>query len=496
VFAAFIGLWLWGHHTGWKVPRFSGLVSGAREAKDDWCAVHGVPESQCVECNPGLFPRLKSFGWCKVHGVHECPLEHPELAQMSISPRIAAADLARATRALNFAERPENNRKCKLHERRIQFVSQDAVEKAGIDVAPVWTASVVESVTGNGEITYDPTRTARLSVRVPGSVFKVYEQVGDPVKQGEVLALVDAAEVGKAKSEFLHALLQVRLVSETLERLEEARRQGVIPDRTYREQAASVHEARVRLVTAREALTNLGLPVAFEDFQGVPAEKLPDRIRFLGLPESVARSLDPQKTTGNLLAVTAPFDGIVTTRQVVEGEVVDSSKLLLMVVDVRQMWLTLDFRAEDAKRVSLSNEVRFRTDSGVEARGKIHWISTEADAKTRTLKVRAALDNSNGRLQANTFGSGRVILREESQVIVVPNVAVHWEGCCHVVFVRDKHFLEARAPKVFHVRTVRVGARDGEQTEIIAGLLPGEIVAAKGSGVLRSELLKNDLGEG
>src|SRR5262249_50784943 len=296
----------------------------------------------CVECNPELLPRSTDFGWCKVHGVHDCSLEHPAVAQILTAPRISPADLRRAERALKFTERPENNRKCKLHERRIQFVSQEAVEKAGIDVEPVWTGAVVETVMGNGEITYDQTRSARLSARVPGTVFKVCKQVGDPVERGEALALADAAEVGKAKSELFQALLQVRLWSDTVQRLEDAHRQGAIPERSYREQTNSLNEARVRLVAAREAMTNLGLPVSIEEFQNVPAEKLPDRLRFLGLPESITGSLDPHKTTGNLLALSAPFDGIVTSCHVVGGEVVDSSKLLFLVVDTRQMWLFLD----------------------------------------------------------------------------------------------------------------------------------------------------------
>ena len=87
---------------------------------------------------------------------------------------------------------------------------------------------------------------------------------------------------------------------------------------------------------------------------------------------------------------------------------------------------------------------------------------------------------------------------------MVPNEAVHWDGCCHVVFVRDKgHFDSKESPKVFHVRTVRLGVGHrpeglvgGKFTEIVAGLLPGEVVAAQGSDVLRAELLKNSLGEG
>jgi multidrug efflux pump subunit AcrA (membrane-fusion protein) len=88
-------------------------------------------------------------------------------------------------------------------------------------------------------------------------------------------------------------------------------------------------------------------------------------------------------------------------------------------------------------------------------------------------------------------------LREEKEAIAVPNEAIHWEGCCHVVFVRDKGYFDSKdSPKVFHVRTVRPGTRNGTFTEIIAGVLPGEVLATKGSDVLRAELLKNSLGEG
>jgi cobalt-zinc-cadmium efflux system membrane fusion protein len=56
--------------------------------------------------------------------------------------------------------------------------------------------------------------------------------------------------------------------------------------------------------------------------------------------------------------------------------------------------------------------------------------------------------------------------------------------------------LKEGAPKVFHTRTVRLGVRDDRQTEIIAGLMPGEVVAARGSAALRAELLRGSLGEG
>jgi cobalt-zinc-cadmium efflux system membrane fusion protein len=161
------------------------------------------------------------------------------------------------------------------------------------------------------------------------------------------------------------------------------------------------------------------------------------------------------------------------------------------------MWLTLNVRLGDVRYLSLGQKVLFRPDDGAqEVSGTLNWISTSVDEKTRTVEARAELDNGDGKLRAGAFGSGRVVLRAEPKAVVVPNEAVHWEGCCHVVFVRDKDFLREGAFKVFHVREVRPGVRDAQQTEIIAGLLPGEVVATRGTAALRAQLLKNNLGAG
>ena len=101
-----------------------------------------------------------------------------------------------------------------------------------------------------------------------------------------------------------------------------------------------------------------------------------------------------------------------------------------------------------------------------------------------------------GVLRHETFGKGEIILREAESVSVVPKEAVQWDGSCFVVFVRDKNYFDEDQPKVFHTRTVRPGVTKDDKTEIIVGVLPGEIVATKGSGVLRSQILKNNLGAG
>ena len=382
--------------------------------------------------------------------------------------------------------------------KRIQFASPEAVEKVGVDIAIVGERPVVETISANGEIGYDQTRMARFSSRVPGTVWRVQKQVGDRVFKGEVLALIDAAEVGRLKSELLQAVSQVRLKGDNVERLRPLAGNAV-PQREFLEVQTEADAARIQMHRAQQALVNLGLPVELNDILKLSSDELAKRVQFLGLPSDVMAGLDPQETTSNLLPVRSSLDGVVVKRNAVDGEVVDSKTELFDVADTSRLWLTLNLRQDDAKYVSLGQKVLFRASGSAnepDSQGTVGWISTDADDVTRTVKVRVDLSNPDGKLRTNTFGTGRIVLREEPKSIVIPSDAIHWDGTCNVVFVRDKNFMQPGAPKVFHVRSVRPGVKENDTTEIVAGLFPGEVIASKNSVVLEAQLLKANLGAG
>ena len=482
----------WGHHHGWKLPKFSELTGAAEKEPDDWCGEHNVPESRCVECKDSLMPKGEPRGWCKTHGVAECVLCNPTSAQLSPAPVVADADRDRAKRALAFADRPSNTANCQKHLRRIQYATAADAKKAGVEADLVWTAPAVEFVAAAGEIGYDQTKVAHLSARSPGSVWQVFKHLGDEVKSGELLALLDAAEVGKAKAELLQAIASLRAREQTVV----ASSGGVVAPAKLKEAEAAVVEAEIRIAAGCQALTNLGLRVDEADVKAMGVEPLRTKLHLLGIPSGAVKDIDPKTAPNTLLPLVAPMDGRVMSREVVAGEVVDTARILFEVVDARSLWLTLDVKAEDAGRVKAGQTVRFRPDGGTgELTAKLTWRSSQADPKTRTVKVRADLADPDQTLVANTFGAGRVILREEVKAIAVPNAAVQWDGCCHVVFVRDKDYLTSEY-KVFHVRKVRLGVRGEKTTEVIAGVLPGELVVTKGSGLMLNELLRGELGEG
>lgn len=494
VMALLIGVLYFGHHNGWKLPKLATLLAGGQalpQEHPDWCDEHSVAESICIECQTDLYPKAKAHGWCKVHGVMECPTCHPELYQGKGEPRLPKYDVVAA---LNLLPRPENNSKSMLHENRIQFASAEAIAKAGVDIALVEEGPMEDALEAHGDITFDPTQVAHLTSRVPGMLTRVLVGLGDRVQPGQVLALVDASAVGQAKSQLLTAVSNLQLAQKNVARLEAL--QDGIGKKQLQEAAAALQTAEIDCLTAQQALVNLGFELP-DDVQDRDPRLLAGELRFLGLPTDLAASLAAETKTANLIPIVAPLAGQIVETDVVAGEVIDNQKPLFMVANPERMWLTLHVAQEYSPLVRPGLEVEFTTDEGGErGRGTIDWISPAIDPQTRMLHGRVPLDNRDGRLRDTTFAVARVILRREPQSVVVPQEAVHSTGDTHVIFVRDKNYFDDKAPKLFHVRQVRLGAKSDTQIEILAGALPGEVIAAQGSAMLLAQLLRSQLGEG
>lgn len=518
VLLALGGAGYWGHKNDWRAPKFASLFGPppavepedwcvehnvpesrcikchpelAGEAPKDWCKEHGVPESRCTICHPEILTKGVAGDWCKEHGVPEsnCTLCHPEiavkgeLAKPADAPKVLATDGATGIAASKPAKDPAT---CQTHALRVQFASGESVRKAGVKLDTVIERPMEQTISANAETQYDRTRFAQVASRTSGVVWRVDKELGQPVRKGEVLALVDAAEVGRVKAELLTAAAQRDLRTQTIRRIEKLLPQKISTEADLQEAQAALREAEIRVFNARQGLINLGLTTPV-DTTGIPDER---ELHLLGLPEEVRASLETGSLSANLVPLVAPLDGVVVQREVVAGEVIEASKPLFAIADTRNMWLTIDVPQSQIGRVAIGQPVRFRPERSDETvHGTISWISTAVDDQTRTVKVRADVGNPDGRLLASSFGNAQITIRESPNAVAVPNEAIQWEGCCHIVFVR-------LADDIFQTRKVKLGARDSHYTEVFAGLLPGEVVAAAGSHVLKSEILKSNLGAG
>jgi len=372
----------------------------------------------------------------------------------------------------------------------VRFSSREALERTGIEVVPVERRSMVSELEVAGVVDYDERRTAQLSSRVGGSIWRVEKHLGDVVRKGEVLLVIDSQEVGRLKAEFLNALVTFESRREQMAILEEV--QGAVMGRQLREARAALREARIHLVNDEQALVNLGLPVAIADYEALVDEARAERIRTVGLPERLLTELNDDVVTSNLLPLAAPFNGIVVGRDAVVGEVVEAAKPIFEVADVSRMILALKVDKEDAGKVAIGQPVRFRPDgSDEEYSSRITWISTEVDQATRTLQVRAEVDNiqtlpaaTQAGLRAHTFGSGKIEIDRRGTAIVVPSQSVQWDGSRWVVFIPS-------GDVAFTACEVQPGVREGNVVEIVGDPAGGalERVVGAGSHVLKSQVL-------
>ena len=372
----------------------------------------------------------------------------------------------------------------------VRFSSREALERTGIEVVPVERRPMVSELEVAGVVDYDERRTAQLSSRVGGSIWRVEKHLGDVVRKGEVLLVIDSQEVGRLKAEFLNALVTFESRREQMAILEEV--QGAVMGRQLREARAALREARIHLVNDEQALVNLGLPVAIADYEALVDEARAERIRTVGLPEGLLTELNDDVVTSNLLPLAAPFDGIVVGRDAVVGEVVEAAKPIFEVADVSRMVISLKVDKEDAGKVAIGQPVRFRPDgSNEEYSSRITWISTEVDQATRTLQVRAVVDNiqtlpaaTQAGLRAHTFGSGKIEIDRRGTAIVVPSQSVQWDGSRWVVFVPT-------GDAAFTACEVQPGVREGNVVEIVGDPSEGvlERVVGAGSHVLKSQVL-------
>lgn len=475
-FALLGGVAYWGHLTEWtfSMTHRDGAKSAVAEKPEDLLTTE---------------PGASAGKWCEQHGVAACPLCDRSLAQVIKPLEPATADeLERVTKAFAVRERAANDPQCLASGSRVRVASKEAAEKLGIDVGPVWEAAMTETISASGEVSFDATRVARLAARVPGTAWRVTKQIGDPVKAGELLAVIDAAEVGKAKTEFLQAIVQVRLKTQALANLKNA----PVPERQKKEAEAARRDAEVRLLSAEQALVNLGLSVKSVEFGKLEVDDIAKQLQRLGLTRELSKTAADADLPGTLLPVRAPLDGVVMQVDVIAGEVVDPEDVLFVIADAQQMWVNLNVPAAEVRWVHAGQAVRFQPDGNkAEFTGPVDWIGTSADETTRTVPVRVVMSNADGKLRASALGVGRIALREEPKAITVPNEAVQKVGGCEVVFVRDKDFLKPDGPKVFHARMVRTGAKDATNTEVIVGVALGEVVASKGSSLLAGELQRN-----
>lgn len=318
----------------------------------------------------------------------------------------------------------------------------------------------------SGKILPNENRLAHLSARVPGRIVSVYANLGDRVKSGDRLLLLDSPTFGEAQLEYRKSRTAVRVAEKALERARALLDRGAIGVGEYQRREADSENARADLHEAEEKLHLLGMTE--REIERLGAETLPHA--------EVAQ-----------VFLRAPFSGEVVERNATVGEVVDPNKMLFAVADLSTVWVRADFPEQQVGRLKtgLNVEVYVSAYPDTVFRGTVSYVGAMVDPATRTVMARSDIPNPDRRLRPEMFAEVTLLAPEES-VLAVPRAAVQQVGSRTVVFV-------AQGPTRFELREVKMGESSTDYVEIKGGVQEGEKVVTQGSYALKSETLREQM---
>lgn len=317
-----------------------------------------------------------------------------------------------------------------------------------------------------GKILANDNRLTHLSSRVPGRIVAVYANLGDHVKTGDRLLLLDSPELGTAQLEHRKAYTRLSLAEKSLERANLLLERKVIGTAEYQRREAEYQNALADAEQSDEHLHMLGM-----------TEQDISRLRSGTLPHAQVAQVP----------LRASLSGEVIQRNATVGEVVDPSKILFTVADLSTVWVRADFPEQQAAllKVGLPIQVKVQAYPETTFTGRVTYVAAVVDPNTRTVMVRSDVPNPDGRLRPEMFADVTLVT-DERPVLAVPRQAIQQEGAHTVVFV-------VRGPRIFERRIITVGPNAGGYAAVMTGLQDGEEVVTEGSYALKSEALREHM---
>jgi cobalt-zinc-cadmium efflux system membrane fusion protein len=353
------------------------------------------------------------------------------------------------------------------HEEGVVRLTKEQVATAKITTVVAATRAVSSEIQATAEIVPPDDGIARVGSKISGRITKLPVSVGAMVKAGQLIAVVDSPELGTAKADYLGAAAQSRLTRETADREKILFEKKISAEQDYRVAEAEATKARA----AKEA-----------------AEA---RLHTLGFSDAQLQRFTAEQHSSSSIMVTTPIAGVVVERPVSLGQVIQPEDTVGVIMDLRSVWMQVDAYERDLAQLVIGQKVTAHVPAWPEREftGDIQSIGAVVDRKSRTVKVRVVIPNSDGALKPGMFAKVRLAgsKGEARQGLFVPSAAVQRDGDTFIVFV-------PLSETEFQLREVETSVSVDGWAQITRGIAAGEKVVTTGAFQLKSEARRGSFG--
>jgi len=339
-------------------------------------------------------------------------------------------------------------------------ISQDAVKRAGLEIAEVTTTAGSSAVRIPGAIAPNGYKQVVVTPLISGRITRVLVELGQQVRSGQTLAEVFSPELADAQTRYLSMKAELGAHERELDRTTNLVTIGAASQQEL-ERLHAEHSAKLAEV-----------------------QSLRSRLVLLGMPAAEIDDLSPGKDVETTTKIPAPITGTITERSANVGLNVDTASKLFTVVDLSSVWVVGALYERDFSRVHVGSAATVTTAAypGLALKGRVSYIDPQVSAETRTAQVRVEVSNPGSELRLGMYAGIEIAGAAAKAVTTIPKSAVQNVNDRQVVYLANPG-----EPGKFVEREVHLGDASGDRVEVISGLRPGDQVVAQGSFFVRAE---------
>ncbi|NMZ06571.1 efflux RND transporter periplasmic adaptor subunit [Pseudomonas proteolytica] len=333
----------------------------------------------------------------------------------------------------------------------VLVLNEQQIQAASIQLAKAQPRQISTLLSLPGEVRFDEDRTSHIVPRAAGVVESVKVNLGQKVKQGELLAVIASQQISDQRSELAASQRRVELARTTFQRERQLWQDKISAEQDYLLARQALQEAEIALNNARQKMNALSGSAVL--------------------------------VGGNRYELRAPFAGVVVEKHLGVGEVVSETSAAFTLSDLSQVWVTFGVFPKDLNKVQVGRPVKVSSaEMGTDVMGTVAYVGNLLGEQTRTATVRVSVANPDDSWRPGLFVAVQVATDSYSAPVTVPVEAIQT--------VEDKPSLFVRTAEGFVTRHVELGVSENGFVEVRQGLEAGVEVATVGSFVLKSELGK------
>jgi cobalt-zinc-cadmium efflux system membrane fusion protein len=331
-------------------------------------------------------------------------------------------------------------------------VDPSYLQVVGIETEEVRAGDLRLDVLAPATVTAAPKGAGVVTAHAAGTIVQIAKQLGDSVREGETLAIVESRDAATMAADRKVAETKAALARQALDREQTLYQQRVTPRQDLERAQAELAVAEAELQRTRETAAAAHL------------------------------------TEDGRIAIVSPLTGKVTAIAAALGKFVQPDSELFHIADPRFVQIEAAVIAGDAGRIAAGDTAKIILGSGKLLSAKVRSVTPTLDEQTRTATVVLALDPSRETLSPGDVVQADITPRAAAPSgAVIPEDAVQNVGGRNVVFVRT--------PTGFAVRPVVIGQRGAGRASVLSGLKSGETIATTNAFFLKAELNKGTGGD-